>query len=423
MSTLTLFALHEHLRRVMALNYPQPLWVTAEIAQVGQSRGHYYLDLVQKGELGHPVAQGQAVLWATDYRRIRAAVGPHADAVLREGLQVRLQVRVEFHERYGLKLQVVQLDPAYTFGELELQRQETMRVLREAGLLGLNRQRRLPAVLQRVAVVSSEEAAGLQDFIQHLRGNRFGYCFHVQVFKSAVQGNQAAAELQAALTHIAHNPHDFDCAAVIRGGGARLDLAPFDDIHLCRTAAQLPLPLLTGIGHETDDTVLDAVAHTALKTPTAVADFLIQQHLLFEQGLSRAAEHLHAAAALRLGTWMLNLERQETALRWATRQRLQSAHYQMEHMAAAWPAALHQLLSSQARHLDRAEAICSALHPEQVLRRGYTLTTRLGRPLRSAHELSPGDVLLTHWADGSATSEVLEKTPTLPTLPPQPDHH
>ncbi len=406
MSTLTLFSLNEHIRRVVALNYQQPLWVTAEIAQIGQSRGHFYLDLVQKGDDGNPLAQSQAMLWATDYRRIRAALGPNADAVLREGLQVRLRVRVDFHERYGLKLQVADLDPAHTFGQLELQRQETIQALRQAGLLDQNRTLPLPSVVQRVAVVSSEGAAGFQDFREHLEQNNFGYRFHCQLFASAVQGNNAASELQAALTSIANRRDEFDCAVVIRGGGARLDLAAFDDANLCRVVAQMPLPVLVGIGHETDETVLDLVAHTSLKTPTAVADFLLQHHLLFEDQLFRAAENLRLASTFHLNTQHLELERSETALRWGSRERIHTATRDLDTAQVELPRAAEQLLRNHAQRLAQAETLCAVLHPDRVLQRGYSITTRNGQLLRSATEVQTGDVLETRWPDGVVASEV-----------------
>lgn len=407
-STLTLFRLHEHLRRVVALNYQQPLWVTAEIVQVGQSRGHFYLDLVQKGDDGNAIAQAQAILWAADHRRIRAALGPNADAVLRPGLQVRLQIRVDFHERYGLKLHVTDLDPAHTFGQLEIQRQQTLLLLRQAGLLDRNRSLPLPFVLQRVAVVSSEGAAGFQDFREHLEQNPLGYRFHCQLFNSSVQGDNAAVELKAALTEIAFHRDEFDCAVVIRGGGARLDLAAFDDAQLCQTVALMPLPVLTGIGHETDETVLDLVAHTALKTPTAVADFLLQHHLIFENQILRAAENLRFSAHFHLNTQHIELERCEATLRWSSRERIATAARHLGVLESDLPRAADQILRAHAQQLTQVEAICAALHPDQVLRRGYSVTTRNGHPLRSATEVKPGDVLHTRWHDGSVNSKILE---------------
>ena len=164
----TLFDLNEHSRRVLALNYRQALWIAAEIAQAGQSRGHFYLDLVQKGADDDIVAQSQAVLWASDFRRLRSTLGADLDAVLREGLAVKMQVRVDFHERYGLKLVITDLDPAFTFGQIEIRRRQTIQTLRELGLLERNRSLPLPPVLLRIAVVSSEGAAGFEDFREHL---------------------------------------------------------------------------------------------------------------------------------------------------------------------------------------------------------------------------------------------------------------
>lgn len=407
MITHSLYHLNEHIRRVLALNYQQPLWVAAEIAQIGQSRGHFYLDLVQKSEEGDLLAQGQAVLWAADYRRIRVALGDAADAVLREGFQVRLRVQVTFHERYGLKLQIMELDPAHTFGQLELQRRQTVQKLREAGLLDRNRSLPLPMVLQRVAVITSEGAAGFQDFKEHLRQNNFGYCFHCHLFSSSVQGQNAATELQAALATIVSSKISFDCVAIVRGGGARLDLSVFDDAALCHAIAHMPLPVLVGIGHETDETLLDMVAHTSLKTPTAVADFLLQHHLLFEGDVLRTAEKLRSVSEQHLRWSGLKIERDESAIRWNARERLFAAGRRLEDMEKQIPMAVSQLLRSRAQFLIQADALCNALHPDRVLQRGYSITTQNGHVVTSASALNEGDQIETHMQDGVFSSIVV----------------
>ena len=191
MNVYQLIELNNFIRRVVALNFAQPLWIEAEIAQASRSRGHLYLDLVQKGDNNEPMAQAQGVLWENDYRKLRINHGLVLDQVLREGVALKMQVRVEFHERYGLKLHLVDIDPAYTLGQLALQRRQTLATLEKEGLLALNRQKPLSPVLQRIAVVSSEGAAGLQDFREHLSQNAFGYQFHVQFFQSSVQGRNA----------------------------------------------------------------------------------------------------------------------------------------------------------------------------------------------------------------------------------------
>ncbi|MBK9335948.1 MAG: exodeoxyribonuclease VII large subunit [Lewinellaceae bacterium] len=415
MPTYSLLDLQAYIRRVLALNFQEGLWITAEIAQVGRSRGHLFLDLVQKGPDAHSdiVAQAQAVVWQRDYQRLRLSIGFALDEVLHEGREVRLCVRVDYHERYGLKLVVTDADAAYTFGRLELQRRQTIDTLRQLGLLERNRALPLPAVLQRIAVVTSEGAAGFQDFREHLAQNPFGYAFDCRLFAAAVQGKSLEAEIIGALETVAAQRDRFDGVAVLRGGGARLDLAGFDALELCKTAAALPLPLLTGIGHDTDETVLDLVAHTALKTPTAVADFLIQHNLFFENNLARLAEHFRAAADQHLKIKNLEMANLEAALHWGAQGRMRSAHQQVDALAAGLPALIRQRLHRAADYLHRADTLCQALHPQAVLRRGFSLTLRDGKVLTHAAAATPGDVLETRLQDGVLVSRVEQpaKTP------------
>ncbi|MBK8192803.1 MAG: exodeoxyribonuclease VII large subunit [Lewinellaceae bacterium] len=406
MHVYNLFDLNEHIRRVMALNFQQPLWITAEIAQSGQSRGHYYLDLVQKGEGDDLLAQAQAVLWASDYRRLYKQLGPQLDALLREGLEMKMQVRVDFHERFGFKLLIADIDPAHTFGQLDLQRRETVRTLRERGLLDRNRNLPLPAVLQRIAVITSAGAAGFQDFREHLAHNAFGYTFDCRLFEASVQGKNARAELCAALERVAAQSADFDCLVVVRGGGARLDLAAFDGLDLGEAVAQMPLPVLTGIGHDIDETVLDMVAHAALKTPTAVADFLLQHNLFFENGILRLAEQTRQAGAYCTKTAQLTLQQLEATVRWSARERLLAAGRNLDAMQEKIPETTRQLLHRRALQLDQAATICQAFDPEKVLQRGYSITMKDGKIISRPSDAIPGDVLETRLAGGKITSRV-----------------
>ncbi len=405
----SLFDLNEHIRRVLALNYQQPIWIAAEIAQVGQSRGHFYLDLVQKGAGDDILAQSPAVLWSNDFRRLRSALGPDLDMVLREGLEVKMQVRVDFHERYGLKLIIADLDPAYTFGQLELRRRQTIQTLRELNLLERNRSLPLPTVLQRIAVVTSEGAAGFQDFHEHLEKNAFGYSFDCQLFASAVQGKNAESEIQFALEMILAKKQDFDCAVIVRGGGARLDLAAFDGLELCKTVAQMPLPVFTGIGHDVDETVLDLVAHTALKTPTAVADFLLQHNLFFENEIFRLTENIRSASGFHLKNNQLGLERLEMAARLGSHERLRSTAQRLALLEESLPLLTFQLFRNQNRRLEQAEAICRAFQPESILRRGYSLTLKEGKVVTSSSEVGAGDVLETRLRTGIIYSKIYQK--------------
>jgi exodeoxyribonuclease VII large subunit len=407
MTTLTLFDLNQHIRRALALNFPQAVWVTAELAQVGESRGHFYLDLVQKTEEGELLAQAQATLWASELRALKARFPSGIESLLRQGLELRLQVRPDFHERYGLKLLVTDLDPTHTFGQLDLQRRQTIQTLRDLGLMAQNRALDLPLVLQRIAVVSAQTAAGLQDFEEHLRGNSFGYFFDCQFFNSAMQGKNAESELMVALEKIFRQGKNFDCVVIVRGGGARLDLAAFDGLELCKAAAQMPLPIFTGIGHDVDESVLDLVAHTALKTPTAVADFLVQHNFSFENNLANAIQQLAFLTENGLKTNHLLLKNAEMAARFGAQGCLRAAATQLDFVEQKTPHFARQTLRQQALQLEQIERLCQNLHPENVLRRGYSLTLKNGKILRTAAEAAHGDVLETRLHEGSLHSKVL----------------
>ncbi|MFN0015559.1 MAG: exodeoxyribonuclease VII large subunit [Saprospiraceae bacterium] len=410
MQTYSLLDLQAYIRQVLALNFQENLWITAEITQASHARGHLFLDLVQKGpEPDSPVAaQAQAVLWQREHQRLRLSVGPVLDEVLREGREVRLCVRVDYHERHGIRLVVADADPAHTFGRIELQRRQTIESLRLVGLLERNRALPLPSVLQRVAVITSEGAAGFQDFREHLTQNPFGYRFHCRLFATAVQGANLETEMIAALDAVAAQRDQFDCAVVLRGGGARLDLGGFDSLALCKTAAALPLPLLTGIGHDSDETVLDLVAHVALKTPTAVADYLAQHNLVFENKIMRLAEAMQASAWRCLKTEAIHLANLESAVRWAAISRVRSGRQAVENMATLLPTLTTRCIRQAADRLQSASAFCAALHPDAALRRGFSLTLHGGKPLTDASAVEPGDVLETRLRKGTVVSRVSE---------------
>jgi len=407
MHTHSLFELNEHIRQVLALNFPQPVWIAAEVAQVGQSRGHYYLDLVQKEAGNDVVAQAQAVLWAAQFRQINARFDLGLLPLLREGLELRLQVRPEFHERYGLKLNITDVDPAHTLGQLDLMRRKTIQTLREKGLWGLNQAIPAPEVLQRVAVISSETAAGLQDFRAHLEHNSYGYKFDCQYFSAAVQGKNAETEIIAALLQIKARSAEFDCVVLVRGGGARLDLMAFDGLMLCETAAQMPLPLLVGIGHDVDESVLDLVAYASLKTPTAVADYLVNHNLIFEGKVLEAAELMESFTRNLLKIKDLELGRLETTLDLLVRSRLREETTQLAFLAAQIPKTATQFLREQNQSLESIAVLCTQLDPMRVLERGYSITRKKGKAIRQSEVLKAGDEIETQFATGWVSSQVL----------------
>lgn len=410
---LSLRALNRYIRQALALNFPAPIWIAAETARVQYSRGHCYIELIEKkrdwsDEVGEwepseegIAAQASAAIWKNQLLQLRRKLGDQLNDLLREGVELKLLVLVDYHERYGLKLIVQDIDANYTLGQMELTRRQTLLALQTEGLIERNKQIPLPPVIQRIAVLSSPNAAGLQDFQQHLRHNPYGYAFSLDLHPVAVQGRDAALQTREALERIARNPNRYDAAVVLRGGGSRTDLAPFDDLSLCRAAALFPIPLLSGIGHDIDQSALDMVAHTALKTPTAAADFIIWRNAAFESEVLGLGMELGRAASARVEALHQAVERQSERLRWNAHSAVQRNQHRLSQIAMLVPERARHALQRAARRLDFAENLCAQLHPAHTLRRGYSLTYHDGRLLRSASEVAPGARIETRLADGS----------------------
>lgn len=410
MQALSLFELQTFLRQVVALNFPEALWVRCELAQVSQSRGHVYLDLVEKGENeSEPSAQAAAVIWQSALRRLHTKLGAsNLNALLQAGTELLLRVKVEFHERYGLKLMVEDIDPSYTLGKLEQRRRQLYEQIRQQGLLGKNRQVPLSPVLQRIAVISSDSAAGYQDFQQHLSENGYGYHFKLQFFAAAVQGNQVETEVLKQLRSIQRQIARFDAVVIIRGGGAKLDLAGFDSFPLCEKIANFPLPVLTGIGHEVDETLVDLVAHTALKTPTAVADFLLQHNLQFESRLLELSQYLRYVAAESIHAAELDLNATAQTLQTTPKLLLTRQQDRLQRINAELPLLSRYQQREQWQKLEQLEQICHLLSIESTLQRGFVLVNQDGKPLDSAALLAEGAVLELQFKDGAIKSRVID---------------
>ena len=407
----TLQDLNAHIRQVIALNFREPIWITAEIAEANLSRGHLYLALVQKSESqglleDDIVAQAQAIVWQRDRRRLVMEHGQLSELVLSAGVQARLFVRIDYHERYGLKLHIENIDPAFSMGIMALQRRQTMDALRKEGLLHRNNALPLPLVLQRIAVITSQDAAGFHDFKAHLATNSFGYTFQYQYFFVAVQGRNAEPEICAALNQIAQVYQNFDVVVIIRGGGARLDLAAFDSLEVGKAVAAMPLPVFSGIGHEIDESVLDMVAHTAFKTPTAVADFLIERALRFESLLLESATTISHIGHQNVQYALDSLQFAQNLVQNAAERTLAVAHNHLISCALDIPALARQRLKEEQRHLNQLAELTTALDPETTLLRGYSITLKDGKAVQRADELKKGDLINTKFGAGSVDSVV-----------------
>lgn len=426
----SLSELNAAVREVLELSFPAAVWVVAEIAEVrSQANGHCYLGLVEKRN-NTVVAQMKATIWSTVYRSLAPRFEKATGERLKAGMQILLSVIVSFHEVYGLSLNIRDIDPSYSLGEMARRRRETLERLQKEGLTERNKTLPLPLVPQRIAVISSATAAGYGDFINHLEQNPEGYAIDAELFQAILQGEAAEASLLSALAGIASQADRFDAVVIIRGGGAQLDLNCFDSYRLAAAIARCPLPVFTGIGHERDDTVADIVAHTKLKTPTAVAEFLLSRLRDFGARVLQARQRLLELARGRVREEDQRLRlRAQQVLNLLTRRfhdeqlRLNAASHQLKqgvgaaihrsrnrlaldaNRLGAGTRGLLQTRQSQLTHLGQAVRL---LDPVNVLRRGYSITYHRQGALKDAAELRKGDIITTRLYNGFIKSMVEE---------------
>lgn len=407
---ITLKELQRMVKLTLDERFALPVWVSAEISEIKVNySGHCYLELVEKGTAdGLPTAQARAVIWRSQFPRISARFESETGQRLVSGIRLLAKVLVSYHELYGFSLQITDVDPSFTLGDLERQRQQTIAQLHEDGVWEMNRSLPMPEVVQRVAVVSSAQAAGYQDFCKELA--KSPYRFETELFDAFMQGASAEDSIVSALCEVAARPECFDAVVMIRGGGSRSDLTCFDSYRLCTYVAQFPLPVLTGIGHDKDTSVADLVAHTALKTPTAVAGWLVDRMAEAEGRLDGAALQLHDAVQTMLHDVSVRLERfsgdlRETAATFFTRRSLR-----LEHLAEGLPMTVRELLERRKKALDAASEWVAGYAPERILRLGFAVVRKEGRACVSAGQVRVGDRLSVEWVDGRRSVTVDEET-------------
>ncbi len=404
MKSFSLFELNEHLKRVVALNFQDAMWVRCEIAQIGESRGHYFFNLIEKGDT--ILAKANAILWARGFRRLQREHGRGIKKVLQEGLEVMLKLRVEYHEMYGIQYYIEDVNPDFTLGRLAMQKQQAIAALEKDGLIGRNAQIDLPLVLQRIAIISSNNAAGYQDYLKQINENSFGYSIENQLFSAAMQGENVEEEMLFQLSKIAKRKDNFDAVVVIRGGGARLDLMAFDNEKISRAVADFPIPVLTGIGHDMDESILDKVAHTALKTPTAVADFIINHNLFFENGLLQLGGELNYLAQEKLQEQYFLLQNLEQSVHWQAESNIKDAAYQLEVFDHDLRSASQVFIKKEKQQINHLEEVYELLKPEVTLKRGFSITSVNGKIIKSTKDLNSNKAIeiTTQLSDGTIKS-------------------
>lgn len=437
MEHLSLVELNQLIKQALSAQLQPAYWVVAEIGELRVAQnGHCYLDLVEKGE-DRLLAKMRATIWSYTFRNLQGWFESITGEALRPGLRILAQVEVKFHELYGLSFNVKDIDAQYTLGERARRRRAVIQQLIDEGVYDMNKALPLPVVPQRIAVISSPTAAGLGDFMDQLRNNRGGYRFEVQLFKASMQGDAAEASIVAALLEVydclEQRGPCFDVVVVIRGGGAQVDLDCFDTYGLATHIAQFPVPVITGIGHERDETVADLVAHTKMKTPTAVAEFLINGITAYDERIEGCRQRLERQTNQLLREQTYRLESQQTTLRYAIlgklqqqKQYLTQRQEQLQYIAQTrlrrererltrWPETLrtqtqHQLQRWQ-QQLDTHEKVVALLDPASILRRGFTQTYVDGKLLSKAGSIAKGSEIRTLTANKTLISTLQEQRP------------
>ncbi|MFK8006621.1 MAG: exodeoxyribonuclease VII large subunit [Saprospiraceae bacterium] len=410
MKSYSLQELNEHLRRVVALNVQDALWVRCEIAQLNESRGHYFMELVEKEET--ITAKASAILWMRSYNKLLREHGRGIRKVLKEGMEVMLKLKIEFHEVYGMQYYVEDIDTSFTLGKLALRKQVILEVFEKEGLLGKNTEVHLPAVLQKIAIISSENAAGYQDYLKQLEENVFGYQIDNQMFAAAMQGINVEEEILFQLKRISRQKDKFDAVVIIRGGGAKLDLMAFDNEKISRVVANFSLPVLTGIGHDIDESILDRVAHTTLKTPTAVADFIINHNLFFENKIMQMGSELKFLAQEKIQEQVFILQNVEQTLGWQTDIFLKNTLQQISLLENEVKQNAQSFFQKEGKKISNLEAIFEILDPEKTLKRGFSITSVDGKIIKSTKELDAKKEIeiTTQLSDGIIKSKTKKKS-------------
>ncbi len=372
MEAYSLLEVNQYIKRVLALNFEEPIWVECELNSVSNSRGNLYLDLIEKDESSDDVvAKASATIWYRQFLFIKKKLKELTDSILSPGVKVKLKGNIVFSERYGLSFNVIDIDPAFTFGQFEMNRQKVIDKLKSKDLIEVNASVPLPSVIQNIAVISSATAAGYQDFVSQLSENAYGYDFNIKLYAAAMQGQKTEREVVAAIQ--AAKKDDNHIIAIIRGGGSKLDLSGFDNYNIAFEIATSPLPVLTGIGHDIDMTVSDIVSHTVLKTPTAVADYIIDHNSQFEGEILLMMQQIEHETQQ-----ILELKNQELMLMQEKLSSIPSLIVQQyrHDLNTAYDNILSQaeyMIKDHNRTLDNYTQMLEMTKPKNVMKRGFAM--------------------------------------------------
>lgn len=398
----TLFELNTHIKRVMALNFESELWVKAEILSAKLKNGHLHVELVQKDlDSNDIIAQIRATVWSTDFARIRKK-NPDLDSYFTAGFETMCYAIPIFHEKYGLSLKITDIDTAYTIGAIELRKEALFKQIRDEGLDQINTKLPLPLTFQRLAIISSESAAGYADFTKHLKENGLQLRFQTTLFDSIMQGNNLESSISDSLHSIEQQKDLFDAVIIIRGGGSKVDLATFDSYTLAYKIAHFPLPVITGIGHEIDFSAMDLTAAISVKTPTAVAEFLIKQNSDFLYQIMEIHRNTLISAKQRLINFGFILKQQFSNIHFSSINLIQKHRFAVEYSIGQIKVKVNSKIHQSRFQINLLFQKIELANPLAILAKGYTLVFQKNKKITTCKDFNEKEETTIYWDDGKA---------------------
>ena len=403
----TLRQLNLLVRDAIEETLPDEYWVEAELSECRENSGHCYMELIEKDEHSNtPVARASAKCWRQTWQMVKPYFERTTGQPLRAGMKVLVKVYAQFHEAYGFSWIISDIDPTYTLGDMARKRQEIIRQLKEEGIFDLQRELRIPTFAKRIAVISAQNAAGYGDFCRQLEDNDYSFRFEVTLFPAVMQGEQVEQSVINALNSIYERIHDYDVVCILRGGGATADLSGFDTLALAENVAQFPLPIITGIGHDRDESILDMVANTKVKTPTAAAALLIDNLLRILERLDDASQRISNAVNQRISSQKIKIASMTSLIPTLTLRMVGDQRHRIDTIGNRLPIAIERQLTTQKHLLESLSIKLQGFDPQLLLSRGYSITLKDGRAVRDPKQLKPGDEIETRLEKGNITSIV-----------------
>jgi len=407
MESLSLYELNEYIQRVVALNFEESIWVHFEISNIKSSRGHWYFDCVEKKEESEEIiARSSGVIWARQYNFIQKKLKGLEKEMLQDGVSISAKVSVDFHPRYGMKMVIEDIDPAYTFGELAIEKERVWNRILTEELNQRNKLMKAPLVIQRIAILSNDTAAGYIDFVGQLDQNQFGYDYDLSLFETALQGVNVKHELPDQIAVINEEKNDFDLVVVIRGGGSRLDLQSFDQYEVVKALALCEVPVWAGIGHEIDESLSDLVVSKSLKTPTAAAASINDHNYQFESQIMSWADEIDHWASQRIQWEDQRMDQAQYRLNTAIQQVIHREQHLLNSSFSELNHLKNQRLKTAGWMLNKHEEMLQYLDPQEILNKGFALIEKGNQRISHTSDLNNDDEVQIHLKDDSVKAVI-----------------